>query len=65
MLNIDTVIFIFILASSVVANLEALPYNPDCLDISQFRGQEDEGVLLVEKAGETLFLLKNDRETTI
>ena len=49
-----------------ICNRVGLGYlNPDSLDISQFREREDEGTLFVEKAGETLFLLENDRETTI
>jgi len=39
--------------------------DPGSLNISQFRGREDEGILLVERAGETLFLLKNNKESVI
>lgn len=33
--------------------------DPKDIDFSQFQGREDEGILFVEKAGETLFLLEN------
>ena len=36
--------------------------DPDSLDISQFREREDESTLLVERAGETLFLLESNQE---
>jgi hypothetical protein len=34
--------------------------DPKDIDFSQFQGREDEGILFVERAGETLFLLEND-----
>lgn len=37
--------------------------DPDSIDISQFKEREDEGTLLVERAGEILFLLENNKET--
>lgn len=33
--------------------------DPERIDFSQFQGREDKGILFVEKAGETLFLLEN------
>jgi len=33
--------------------------DPEHIDFSQFQGREDEDILFVEKAGETLFLLEN------
>ena len=33
--------------------------NPESVDFSQFQEREDEGILFVERAGETLFLLEN------
>ena len=33
--------------------------DPEHIVFSQFQGREDEGILFVEKAGETLFLLEN------
>ncbi len=32
--------------------------NPDSIDVSKWKNREDEGVLLVEKAGEILYRLK-------
>ena len=37
--------------------------DPDGLDISQFQGREEEGILFVEKAGETLFIPDEEMET--
>jgi nickel-dependent lactate racemase len=34
--------------------------DPERIDFSQFQGRQDEGILFVERAGETLFLLEND-----
>jgi nickel-dependent lactate racemase len=33
--------------------------DPESIDFSQFQEREDEGILFVERAGETLFLLEN------
>ena len=35
--------------------------NPESVDFSQFQEREDEGILFVERAGETLFLLENSK----
>lgn len=35
--------------------------DPESIDIEQWRNREDEGVLLVEKAGEILYRLKNEQ----
>lgn len=41
----------------------ALGYrDPDTIDVESFANREDEGVLLVRKAGEHLYRLKADRE---
>ncbi len=34
--------------------------DPDSIDINQWKNREDEGILLVEKAGEILYRLKNE-----
>ncbi len=35
--------------------------NPESLNIDEYRGREDEGILVVEKAGEVLYKLKNGK----
>jgi nickel-dependent lactate racemase len=36
--------------------------DPESIDFSEFQEREDEGILFVERAGETLFLLENDEK---
>ena len=35
--------------------------DPDSIDVDQWKNREDEGILLVEKAGEILYRLKNEQ----
>jgi len=39
--------------------------NPESLNIDDYRGREDEGILVVEKAGEVLYKLKNGKVPNI